>query len=69
MSPGRPGGAERHSGGRCNPEVNHKPAISVIETMDQVAEIRPGSRIPVEILTQRQKLTVEITIQEYPVLK
>ncbi|MEN3261683.1 MULTISPECIES: outer membrane-stress sensor serine endopeptidase DegS [Sodalis] len=46
--------------------VNHKPAISAIETMDQVAEIRPGSRIPVEILRNGKKLTVEVTIQEYP---
>lgn len=46
--------------------VNHKPAISAIEMMDQVAEIRPGSRIPAEILRNGKKLTVEVTIQEYP---
>ncbi|RLR17868.1 outer membrane-stress sensor serine endopeptidase DegS, partial [Sodalis-like symbiont of Bactericera trigonica] len=43
-----------------------KLAISAIETMDQVAEIHPGSLILVEILRNGKKLTVEVTIQEYP---
>jgi hypothetical protein len=30
--------------------VNDKPAVSALETMDQVAEIRPGSEIPVVIM-------------------
>ncbi|WP_410013367.1 outer membrane-stress sensor serine endopeptidase DegS [Sodalis sp. C49] len=46
--------------------VNNKPAISAIETMDQVAEIRPGSVIPVVILRNGAKLTLNVTIQEYP---
>ena len=46
--------------------VNHKPAISALETMDQVAEIRPGSVIPVEVMREDKKLTLQVTVQEYP---
>ncbi|MGB7800529.1 outer membrane-stress sensor serine endopeptidase DegS [Buttiauxella sp.] len=46
--------------------VNHKPAISALGTMDQVAEIRPGSVIPVEVMREDKKLTLQVTIQEYP---
>ncbi|MCT4705470.1 outer membrane-stress sensor serine endopeptidase DegS [Enterobacteriaceae bacterium H11S18] len=46
--------------------VNHKPAISALETMDQVAEIRPGSVIPVEVMREDKKLMLQVTIQEYP---
>ncbi len=47
-------------------EVNNKPARSVIETMDQVAEIRPGSVIPVVIFRDNQEIKLDMTIQEYP---
>lgn len=46
--------------------VNNKPAVSAIETMDQVAEVRPGNVIPVEIIRDGQKLTLQVTVQEYP---
>ncbi|ASG62627.1 protease [Kluyvera genomosp. 3] len=46
--------------------VNGKPAISALETMDQVAEIRPGSVIPVVVMRDDKKLTMQVTIQEYP---
>lgn len=46
--------------------VNGKPALSALETMDQVAEIRPGSEIPVEVMRDDKKLTLKVTIQEYP---
>ncbi len=46
--------------------VNNKPAVSAIETMDQVAEIRPGTVIPVEIMRNGDKLTLHVTVQEYP---
>jgi serine protease DegS len=36
--------------------VNDKPAVSALETMDQVAEIRPGSEIPVVIMRDDKKL-------------
>ncbi|MGM3172751.1 outer membrane-stress sensor serine endopeptidase DegS [Dickeya lacustris] len=47
-------------------EVNGKPARSVIETMDQVAEIRPGSVIPVVVFRDNQEIRLNMTIQEYP---
>ncbi|XBS69374.1 outer membrane-stress sensor serine endopeptidase DegS [Acerihabitans sp. KWT182] len=46
--------------------VNNKAAVSAIETMDQVAEIRPGSVIPVVIMRNGTKMTLNVTIQEYP---
>lgn len=46
--------------------VNDRPAISALETMDQVAEIRPGSVIPVVIMRNDRKLTLQVTVQEYP---
>ncbi|WP_146672891.1 PDZ domain-containing protein, partial [Escherichia coli] len=44
--------------------VNNKPAISALETMDQVAEIRPGSVIPVVVMRDDKQLTLQVTIQE-----
>ena len=44
--------------------VNNKPATSVIETMDQVAEVRPGTTIPVLLLRNGQQIAVQITITE-----
>ena len=46
--------------------VNNKPAISALETMGQVAEIRPGSVIPVVVMRDDKQLTLQVTIQEYP---
>lgn len=37
--------------------VNNKPAVSALETMDQVAEIRPGSVIPVVVMRDDKQLT------------
>ena len=45
--------------------VNGKPARSAQETMDQVAETRPGSVIPVEVMRNDRKLTFQVTVQEY----
>ncbi|MBS0849578.1 outer membrane-stress sensor serine endopeptidase DegS [Citrobacter sp. JGM124] len=49
--------------------VNHKPAISALETMDQVAEIRPGSVVDVEVMREDKKLSLPVTIQEYPAVE
>lgn len=46
--------------------VNGKQAVSALETMDQVAEIRPGSIIPVVVMRDDKKMTMQVTIQEYP---
>jgi len=34
--------------------------------MDQVAEIRPGSVIQVQVLRNEQKMMLPVTIQEFP---
>ncbi|AKM45980.1 outer membrane-stress sensor serine endopeptidase DegS [Edwardsiella anguillarum] len=46
--------------------VNGKPAISATETMDQVAEIRPGSEVPVIIMRNGERLKLNVTIAEFP---
>lgn len=64
-----PDGPAAHAGIQVNDvivSVNGKPAISALETMDQVAEIRPGSEIPVEVMREEKKLLLHVTIQEYP---
>ncbi|TDB52082.1 outer membrane-stress sensor serine endopeptidase DegS [Photorhabdus khanii] len=45
--------------------VNNKPAISAAETMDQVAEIRPGSVVPVTLLRNGKMLSLQVTIAEF----
>ncbi len=46
--------------------VDGKPVISAQETMDQVAEIRPGSVITIQVIRNDQKLSLPVTIMEYP---
>lgn len=64
-----PGGPADNAGIQVNDvivSVNGTPAVSALETMDQVAEIRPGSIIPVEVMRNDKKLTLQVTVQEYP---
>jgi serine protease DegS len=46
--------------------VDNKPAVAVLETMDQVAEIRPGTEIPVVVLREGQRLTLKMAVGEFP---
>ncbi|QUY47490.1 outer membrane-stress sensor serine endopeptidase DegS [Serratia plymuthica] len=46
--------------------VDNKPAISVLETMDQVAEIRPGTEIPVVVLRDGKRITLKMAVGEFP---
>lgn len=46
--------------------VDNKPAVSVLETMDQVAEIRPGTEIPVIVLREGKRITLKMTVGEFP---
>lgn len=46
--------------------IANKIVSSPQETMDQVAEIRPGSTVQVQVLRQNKKLDIPVTIQEYP---
>ncbi|PHM65313.1 2-alkenal reductase [Xenorhabdus stockiae] len=45
--------------------LNHKPALSPAEIMDQVAEIRPGKVVPVTVLRNGQTLTFNVMIEEF----
>jgi len=38
----------------------------VLETMDQVAEIRPGTEIPVIVLRDGKRITLKMTVGEFP---
>ena len=62
-----PEGPAAQAGIRANDviiSVNDKPAVSALETMDQVAEIRPGSEIPVVIMRDDKKITLHIAVRE-----
>ncbi|MEH0832851.1 outer membrane-stress sensor serine endopeptidase DegS [Pectobacterium cacticida] len=64
-----PGGPADKAGIRVEDiivSVNNKPARSIIETMEQVSEIRPGTVIPVTIERANKQITLQMTIQEFP---
>ncbi len=46
--------------------VDGKPAISAAETMDLVAEIRPGSKAAVQILRDGEVKNIDVIIEEIP---
>nr|WP_314264379.1 outer membrane-stress sensor serine endopeptidase DegS [uncultured Moellerella sp.] len=46
--------------------VDSKPATLAAETMDQVAEIRPGSKVPVQILRDGDVIDLKVIIEELP---
>lgn len=55
------------SGKRCHcVGQRHASGLCAGDVMDQVAEIRPGSIIPVGVMRNDKKLTLHVTIQEYP---
>ncbi|WP_447871662.1 outer membrane-stress sensor serine endopeptidase DegS [Serratia fonticola] len=64
-----PNGPAANAGFRINDiiiNVDNKPAVSVLETMDQVAEIRPGTEIPVVVLRNGQRITLHMAVGEFP---
>lgn len=64
-----PGGPAEEAGiimGDILLSVNNLPATSVLEVMDQVAEIRPGTSIPIVVQRQGERLTFTLKITEYP---
>lgn len=44
--------------------VNNNPVKSIIETMDQIAEIKPGTTVPVIILRNGEKQIIQIQIEQ-----
>ncbi|RTF79913.1 PDZ domain-containing protein [Serratia marcescens] len=64
-----PNGPASNAGFQINDiiiNVDNKPAVSVLETMDQVAEIRPGTEIPVIVLRDGKRITLKMTVGEFP---
>lgn len=47
--------------------VDNKPVKSIVETMDQIAELKPGTIIPIMVLRNGEKITLQITIGQLPV--
>ena len=47
--------------------VNDKPVKSIINTMDQIAELKPGSTIPVVVLRNGEKQTLKVQIEQLPI--
>ncbi|WP_392558360.1 outer membrane-stress sensor serine endopeptidase DegS [Orbus mooreae] len=47
--------------------VDGKPVKSIIETMDQIAEIKPGVTIPIIVLRKGEQLTLQVQIEQLPV--
>lgn len=69
VSPNGPAAQAGIQGNDVILSVNHKEAVSALETMDQVAEIRPGSVVNVEVLREDKKFNLPVTIQEYPAVE
>ena len=46
--------------------VNNKPVTSILETMDEIAELKPGTEIPVTVLRNGEKLELKITVERHP---
>ncbi|WP_067705920.1 MULTISPECIES: outer membrane-stress sensor serine endopeptidase DegS [unclassified Erwinia] len=66
VAAGGPAAKAGMTGGDVIISVNQQPALSPLETMDQVAEIRPGTVINIEILRDGKKITLPVTVMEYP---
>lgn len=47
--------------------VDGQPVKSIIETMDQIAEIKPGTTIDVIVLRKGERLTLPVQIEQLPV--
>lgn len=44
--------------------VDGNPVKSIIETMDQIAEIKPGTTVPVIVLRNGERLTLQVQIEQ-----
>ena len=47
--------------------VDNKPVRSIVETMDQIAELKPGTIVPIIVLRNGEKIELQITIGLLPV--
>lgn len=47
--------------------VDNKPVKSIIQTMDQIAELKPGTIVPIVVLRNGEKVELQVTIGQLPV--
>lgn len=47
--------------------VDNKPVTSIIKSMDQIAESKPGATIPVIVLRDGKKIPLQLTIGKHPI--
>ncbi|MDF7670543.1 outer membrane-stress sensor serine endopeptidase DegS [Orbaceae bacterium ESL0721] len=48
-------------------KVNNRPVRSIVQTMDEIAELKPGTTIPIMVLRNGERVKLEITIGQLPV--
>ncbi len=47
--------------------VDNKPVKSIVGTMDQIAELKPGTIVPIMVLRNGEKIELQVTIGQLPV--
>ena len=47
--------------------VDNKPVKSIVETMDQIAELKPGTIVPIIVQRNGEKIELQLTIGQLPV--
>ncbi|WP_294962682.1 outer membrane-stress sensor serine endopeptidase DegS [uncultured Gilliamella sp.] len=47
--------------------VDNKPVKSIVETMDQIAELKPGITVPIIVLRNGERIELQVTIGQLPV--
>lgn len=47
--------------------VDGKPVKSIVETMDQIAELKPGITVPIVVLRNGEKVELQVVIGQLPV--
>ncbi|KFA58684.1 outer membrane-stress sensor serine endopeptidase DegS [Gilliamella sp. Choc4-2] len=47
--------------------VNNKPVKSIVETMDQIAELKPGTVVPIIVLRNGERIELQVTIGQLSV--
>ncbi|MFC0179678.1 outer membrane-stress sensor serine endopeptidase DegS [Thorsellia kenyensis] len=47
-------------------KVNDLPTVNTLDTLDRVAEIEPGTKIPILLIRNDYPLELELTVDQYP---
>lgn len=46
--------------------VNNQPVVSIMETMDQIAELKPGTTVPIVVLRNGEQVKLQLVIGTHP---